>query len=86
LKKLLKGTGLGAHHLIEKRFATLMGQNPRQALPVAVTPAEHQAFTNAWRDAIPYGAGTANATRQQVLDAARQIYEIYSEIFSALEL
>jgi RHS repeat-associated protein len=82
----LRGTGLQAHHLIEQRFATLMGQNVRQMLSVAVTPAEHQAFTNAWRAAIPYGAGTANATRQQVLSAARQIYANYPAILQGLGL
>jgi hypothetical protein len=51
-----------------------------------VSPAEHQAFTNAWRQVIPYGQGTANATRQQVLDAARQIYSRYPEILKALGL
>lgn len=66
-------TGLQAHHLIEKRFAGLLGQNARQRLSVAVTQAEHQAFTNAWREAIPYGAGTANATKAQIMNAARQI-------------
>src|SRR5690606_19837283 len=68
LTKALKGTGLQAHHLVEQRFAGVLGQNARQMASVAVTKAEHQAFTNAWRQAIPYGQGTANATRQQVLD------------------
>jgi hypothetical protein len=82
----LKGTGLQAHHLIEQRFAGLMGQNARQMASIAATKAEHQAFTNAWRQAIPYGQGTANATQQQVLDAARQIYSGYPEILNALGL
>jgi hypothetical protein len=86
LTNALKGSGLQAHHLIEQRFATVMGQNARQALSVAVTPAEHQVFTNARRAAIPYGSGTANATAQQVLDAARQIYANHPEILSALGL
>lgn len=86
LRNALSGTGLQAHHLIENRFATLMGQTARQGLSVAVTPAEHQVFTNAWRAAIPYGAGTANATVEQVLNAARQIYSDYPSILSALGL
>jgi hypothetical protein len=55
-------------------------------LSVAVTKAEHEAFTKAWRQAIPYGSGTANATRQQVLDAARQIYANHPAILQALGL
>jgi hypothetical protein len=86
LRSILQGTGLRAHHLIEQRFASLLGQDTRKMLAIAVSPAEHQAFTNAWRQVIPYGQGTASATRQQVLDAARQIYSRYPEILKALGL
>ena len=86
LRSILLGTGLRAHHLLEQRFASLMGQEARKMLAIAVTPAEHQAFTNAWRQVIPYGPGTANATRQQVLDTARQIYSQYPEVLKALGL
>jgi hypothetical protein len=55
---------------------------------VAVTKAEHQVFTNAWRQAIPYGEGTANATPLQIENAARQmprvIYMPTIPTFSAL--
>jgi hypothetical protein len=53
---------------------------------IAVTPVEHQVFTNAWRTAIPYGEGTANATRDQIMNAARQIYKEYPEIIDAIGL
>jgi len=87
LANALKGTGLQAHHVIEQRFAAVLGQNARQGLSVAVTQAEHQAFTNAWRAAIPYGpAGTGTATRESVTQAARQIYAHYPEILQALGL
>ncbi len=49
LQKLTKGTGLEAHHLIEKRFAKMLGVNPGEMVSVALTKAEHQSFTNAWR-------------------------------------
>lgn len=86
LRTDLSGTGLQAHHLLEKRFASVLGQKQGDMLSVAVTPAEHQVFTNAWRQAIPYGAGTASATRQQIMDAARVIYKDYPEILKALGL
>ncbi len=86
LRATLKGTGLQAHHLIEKRFAAVMGEKASEMLPIAVTWAEHQVFTNAWRAAIPYGAGTAAATQQQVYDAARNIYANHPAILSALGL
>jgi hypothetical protein len=83
---VIKGSKLQAHHLIEKRFASLLGQKAAEMLAIAVTPAEHQAFTNAWRAAIPYGRGTAAATQEQVLNAARQIYAKYPAILQALGL
>jgi RHS repeat-associated protein len=86
LARALEKSGLQAHHLIEKRFAGVMGQDVEKMLSVAVTPAEHQAFTNAWRKAIPYGKGTANATAKQVVDTARQIYSGRPEILKALGL
>ncbi len=59
-----------------------------RALTVAATyaPSEHQVFTNAWRQAIPYGAGTRTASRAQIEGAARQIYSDYPEILRALGL
>jgi len=63
-----------------------MGQNVRQMASVAVNPAEHQAFTNAWRAAIPYGAGTQNATKETVMRAARTIYAGHPALLEALGL
>ena len=82
----LKGTGLRAHHLIEKRFTDLFGGKAREGLSIAVTPAEHQMFTNAWRSEIGYGAGTRAATARQVMDAARRIYSSHPAILRALGL
>jgi hypothetical protein len=80
-----RGT-IQAHHLIEQRFASLMGGNTDDWLSIVVTRAEHTNFTNAWRTAIPYGSGTILATRAQVENAARQIYAEYPEILKALAL
>lgn len=86
LTKELKGTGLQAHHLIEQRFATVLGVDAKTMQSMALTPAEHQVFTNAWRAEIGYGAGTAAATRESVMAAARRIYSGYPEILKALGL
>ena len=86
LTKLLKGSGLQAHHLLEQRFAGVLGVSPRSMSSIALTPAEHQIFTNAWRQLIPYGSGTANATREQIMNAARIIYKDYPDILKALGL
>jgi len=58
---------------------------------IAVTAAEHQGFTNAWRVAIGHsnsGAATTtlNATREQIFQAAREIYKDYPAILKALGL
>lgn len=86
LRGILKGSDLQAHHLYEKRFANILGVNAREMESIAASKAEHQVFTNAWRKAIPYGEGTANATLEQVNNAARQIYKNYPEILKALGL
>ncbi len=86
LRQISKGLGVDVHHLIEKRFASLMGQAPREMSSMIVTKAEHQAITNAFREAIPYGSGTAQATKQTVLDTARKVYRDHPEILDALGL
>jgi hypothetical protein len=84
LSQELRGTGFQTHHLIEQRFARLFGTSARSMLAIGVTPAEHQLFTNAWRSAIPYGAGTRGATVEAVQAAASEIYKNYPFILSAL--
>jgi hypothetical protein len=75
-----------AHHLIEKRFQDVMGGNTNDWVTIVVKKDEHQVFTNLWRQHIPVGEGTQNATRAQVESAARQIYADYPEILRALGL
>ena len=91
LRKLIKGTDLEAHHLIEKRFAQTLGVNPSSMEAIALTKAEHQLFTQAWRAEIGYNGSnalinTANATKQQVLDAASRVYANHPEILKAIGL
>jgi hypothetical protein len=86
LKPLLKATGEQAHHLLEQRFAKVLGQEAKNMLSTAVTKSEHQVFTNKWRAAISYGKGTAEATRELVMDTAKKIYVEYPSIMRALGL
>jgi hypothetical protein len=51
-----------------------------------VTKEEHQAFTNAWRSAIPYGVGTAEAKYDKVIATARLVYANHPDILRALGL
>ncbi|WP_019502247.1 SpvB/TcaC N-terminal domain-containing protein [Pseudanabaena sp. PCC 6802] len=91
LKKLLEGTKLEAHHLIEKRFAKILGISANKIESIALTKTEHQLFTNAWRQAIGYVGdtniiNTANVTKEQILNAARNIYKEYPYILQKLGL
>ncbi|MBK9260402.1 MAG: hypothetical protein IPM54_11270 [Polyangiaceae bacterium] len=87
LRIAVKGTGLEVHHLIEQRFLRYFNGDERINLSVAVTAAEHQAFTNKWHYAIGYGnAGTNITNKEAILTAARDIYKNYPAILRALDL
>jgi RHS repeat-associated protein len=77
MTKTLKGTGLQAHHLVEQRFN--LGINTS----VAVTPAEHQFFTNAWRKQISYGSG--KVATERIWEAAKEVYEDYPALLQAVK-
>ena len=83
LKKALKGTGLQAHHIIEKRLVKYLGINANEMLSVAVTAAEHQKFTNAWRDIFKYGTDYSKLTKNDIWKAAQKIYKDYPELLKA---
>ena len=83
LKKLLKGTGLHAHHIIEQRLVKHLGIDLNSMLSVAVTAAEHQKFTNKWRDLFRYGMDYSDVTIEMLWDAAQEIYKDYPEILDA---
>jgi len=90
LRAAISGTGLGAHHLIEKRFADLLGLDPGSIPSIALTRQEHQAFTNAWRDLIGYSTDnkkltTLNATADDVWAAAQKIYAKHPELLAEVK-
>lgn len=80
------GTGLQAHHLIESRFKDVVREKAGDMLSIAVTPAEHQKFTNAWRSEIAYGTDYKSVSPERVEAAARKVYGQYPDILSALGL
>jgi len=91
LRTLIKGKSLQAHHLIEQRFASTLGLTPGSMSSIAVTAEEHQIFTNAWRTEIGYKGSeaittTANATKEQIYNAARKVYKDYPQILKDLGL
>ena len=77
----IAGTGLEVHHIIERRFALRLGLDERWIPSVALTPQEHQVFTQAWRGAIPYGI--QEVTVEQVWYWAQRIYAGYPELLDA---
>lgn len=84
------GSGLEVHHLIEKRFAKQMGMKEVDMPSIVLTKDEHRQFTAAWREAIGYEKSgkqitTATATREKILEEARNIYKDYPELLKAIE-
>ncbi len=67
LRGVTSGTGLQAHHLIEERFAKGLGLDAGKIPSIALTPQEHQVFTNAWRNAIGYLGSQSLEYRQCVV-------------------
>jgi len=76
MREAIQYTGLQAHHIVETRLGRGVD------LTIAVTPAEHQAFTNAWRTALPYGSGHVDLST--ILDHASRIYANYPAIWDAV--
>jgi len=77
LRAAIRGTGLQAHHIIERRFGLNINRS------VAVTRAEHQRFTNHWRRLLPYGR---TYTPQQVWAAAQQVYRNFPVLLSTVRM
>lgn len=74
LRKVFKGMGKEVHHIIEKRFVDVLPKTKtNEILSIALDPARHRVFTNAWRQLIPYGSKTFSA--EQVFNAAQIIYK-----------
>jgi len=90
-KRVDKALNIKVHHLYEKRFAKTFGVKEGKMKSLAVTQAEHDVFTSAWRKAIPYKnsknpINTLTATQAQIKNAARRIYAEYPEILKALSI
>ncbi|MBQ4197286.1 MAG: hypothetical protein II659_05490 [Bacteroidales bacterium] len=87
-----KGSGLEVHHLIEKRFANLLGVKEDDMLSIVVTHDEHVKFTKAWRNEIGYNIEkktketvTSNASINDIKRTIRKVYKDYPEIITFFE-
>ena len=81
LKKVSAGTGLEAHHLIEKRFMGKLGiENSDDILSIAIDKDTHQAITNSFRKKIGYNGDklvdvtTSSATPQKIWNTLCEVY------------
>ena len=88
LRNAIAGKGLQAHHIIEQRFLKCpalqkLGRTVGNMLSVAVTPEEHQEFTNKWRAAFAYGIDYTKITAEQIWEKAQEIYANYPELLQA---
>lgn len=54
LKRLVKGSGLEVHHLIEKRFAKFFKTSAGRFLSLPLSHEAHRVITDLWRTAIAY--------------------------------
>jgi hypothetical protein len=52
-------------------------------LSIVLTKEEHQVFTNAWRQAIPYGTNYAQLSKEFLWGKAQEIYANYPELLEA---
>jgi RHS repeat-associated protein len=82
LRKQTVGKGLNVHHIIQKRFAHILGKTQRKMLGVVVTRAEHAVFDQAWLDVIKRGT---TPSVSEIRRAAREIYKDYPELLKAAE-
>ena len=89
-EKLGTGYGLEVHHLIEKKFAKILGVKPNEMKSIVLTPNEHSSFTRAWSKMIGYRNHKKKLLRtdnvNQIYDAAKEIYRDYPDILKALGL
>jgi hypothetical protein len=83
---LPKAQMLERHHLIEKRFSEKFNVNEKDMLCIVLTKSEHKVFTDEWRKRFPYKEGTEDISPEEILKAAREIYEDYPAILVALGL
>ena len=55
LQKQYKGSGMEAHHIIEKRLAKGSSWSVSKMPSIELTKTVHAGYTKAWRAAVPYG-------------------------------
>ena len=77
LRNQYKGSGMEAHHIIERRLVRGSSWNISQMPSVELTKTVHSGYTHAWRVAVPYGTRYVPglAYKYQLYKAANTIYK-----------
>jgi RHS repeat-associated protein len=93
LKKAVgNGSGLHVHHIVERRFARILGvADENGMLSVVLKPEEHAWFTAKWKEEIGLSSWTSrslrtdNASREDIWRAAQKIYQDHPELLGAAQ-
>lgn len=83
LRKVYAGSGFEVHHIIEQRFLDVLpsvGVTRYGMNCVALTPAEHQYFTNEWRKIFEYGTAYEELDDSDIIAAAKIVYRNNPEL------
>jgi hypothetical protein len=79
LTKITKGLGLQAHHLLEKRFADVLGIKANDILSIAIDKKTHQQITNRMRELMPY-----NTTFKKYTYSAQDVWDNTVKVYKEL--
>ena len=85
LKELAEGTGLEVHHLIEKRFADILGINADDILSIAIDKETHKRITKAFRKLIHYNLKDMRNAKENIIytgtAVAQDIWNALVEVY-----
>ncbi len=77
LNKLFKGKKAGKieiHHIVEKRFAKVIGKSQGEIASVAIDKELHKIISRRFRQACPLGTNYNKLTRKQVRNIIKKVY------------
>lgn len=77
LNKIFKGQKYGKieiHHIVEKRFATVLGKSQSEIASVAIDKKLHQKITKRFRQACPTGIDYSRLSKKQLKKIVKKVY------------
>lgn len=77
LNKIFKGQKYGRieiHHIVEKRFATVVGKSQSEIASVAIDKKLHQTITKRFRQACPIGTDYSRLSKKQLRNIVKKVY------------